>query len=510
MKRKLFTLLMLLVSVFAIVMISNTSTEAATANEEVKALFEEYYNKGTYTKDTVINLTEKAQEDLTIKGYFHAGVNLLKRTTYYKGDSLWMSNHLNGYSYYGTHYNGEEADGVTNAHTSEPLVQPENPSVVLSGEGKNSMEEYYTTLADLIANEATWTANGTEYSTDDETVKGYFLDFTAPCLYANENGKVGTKNYFTFTKAVVKTVDHNLVLELYVSSTDFAAVSGGVEGEENVLSTATIKPSHIHDYAIAKSDSNNHWNECSCGEKADLETHTPGVSASWTSAQICTKCNYELNSKVTSVTIYYYNSKGWSTVNLYAWIVDPIASWPGSAMNVASEVGSNWYSLEVKADSLEGLKIIFNNGSAQTGDISVVEGKYYYYGTNTTGYATASEVEEAVANEQQPSGVTLYLKPNSNWKQSSAWFAVYYWGASGSQWAKMTDSDGDGIYEVTINDPSDCSSGIIFCRMNSSKTNLGWDSKWDQTVDLKYDGTKNLFTVNANAWNNANGTWSVK
>lgn len=110
--------------------------------------------------------------------------------------------------------------------------------------------------------------------------------------------------------------------------------------------------------------------------------------------------------------------------------------------------------------------------------------------------------------EENATGITLYLKPNNNWKADSAWFAVYYWGTGvDAQWAKMTDSDGDGIYEATIKTEFE---NVIFCRMNSSKTTLDWGSKWDQTVDLSYTDGYNLCTIPEGAWNNANGNWSKK
>ena len=43
------------------------------------------------------------------------------------------------------------------------------------------------------------------------------------------------------------------------------------------------------------------------------------------------------------------------------------------------------------------------------------------------------------------SGTTVYLKPNSNWKQQNTWFAAYYWDTT-DHWIKLTDTDGDGIY----------------------------------------------------------------
>ena len=102
----------------------------------------------------------------------------------------------------------------------------------------------------------------------------------------------------------------------------------------------------------------------------------------------------------------------------------------------------------------------------------------------------------------------LYLKPNSNWTSSSAWFAAYFFG-NGEKWVKMLDEDGDGIYSCEI--PTDKTyPSVILVRMNSAKSALSWDSKWDQTNDLTVptDG-KNLYTVAAGAWSNGNGSWST-
>ena len=103
-------------------------------------------------------------------------------------------------------------------------------------------------------------------------------------------------------------------------------------------------------------------------------------------------------------------------------------------------------------------------------------------------------------------GTKLFLKPNANWTQADARFAMYLWGDGGNIWAGMTDSDGDGVYEGTA--PAGSWTNVIFCRMNPATTVNDWDSKWDQTVDLTCDYTDNTFTVADGAWNNASGTWS--
>ena len=97
----------------------------------------------------------------------------------------------------------------------------------------------------------------------------------------------------------------------------------------------------------------------------------------------------------------------------------------------------------------------------------------------------------------------IYLKPNSNWVQSDAWFAVYTWDVN-PNWYTMSDSDGDGMYECTL--PAGVTN-VIFCRMNPASTTLDWSNKWDQTGDLKYTGS-NCFTVKDGDWNSAGGSWS--
>lgn len=104
---------------------------------------------------------------------------------------------------------------------------------------------------------------------------------------------------------------------------------------------------------------------------------------------------------------------------------------------------------------------------------------------------------------------TIYLKPNSNWLQSDARFAVYVWDSSGKEWYNM-ESDGNGYYKVTI--PKKYSN-IIFARMNPSTTsnNFNDGTCWNQTVDqtIPTDG-KNCFIINSGDWDNANGTWTTK
>ena len=164
---------------------------------------------------------------------------------------------------------------------------------------------------------------------------------------------------------------------------------------------------------------------------------------------------------------------------------------------------------------------VYSGGS----DISITAAgtyDFYFDYTNKRLYAVTAGTDYTAVPQQTAEGkepeleepeVTenmLYLKPNSNWKQSNARFAAYFFG-NGDKWVSMVDSDGDGIYEVNIPEGYTYGCNVIFCRMNPSTTANNWNNKWNQTADLKAptDG-KNLYTVKDGTWDKGGGTWSVK
>lgn len=127
----------------------------------------------------------------------------------------------------------------------------------------------------------------------------------------------------------------------------------------------------------------------------------------------------------------------------------------------------------------------------------------------TTQPTTAAPTTQptTVAPTTVPASNMVYLKPNSNWTQSNAWFAIYVFNGSNNSWAKM-NSAGNGYYSAEI--PSGNWSKIIFCRMNPASSNLDWSNKWDQTNDLDIPtGSNKCYTVAEGAWSNGNGSWGA-
>ena len=104
-------------------------------------------------------------------------------------------------------------------------------------------------------------------------------------------------------------------------------------------------------------------------------------------------------------------------------------------------------------------------------------------------------------------GTKLYLKPNANWNADGARFAAYFFGGDGELWVSMTDTDNDGVYEVTC---SGTREKVIFCRMNGGNSTNGWGNKWNQTADLTWDGTKNQYNVPDGAWDNSGNDYWVE
>ena len=239
MKKLLVVFMLCLIGILVSTNLLINSFAEETDNGKLTELLADYYNGGSYKKRTEIYLNEKAVSELG--QYFHAGCTILERTTYYSGNELWMSRgkEVEGvtYSYYGTAYNGETAIGVTNATATEALVTPANAPIVLSGEGKESMEDYYVTLKDIsedVFENVEWTYENGVYSTTNVDVIDYFRLFTAPCFLekTDENAQ-----YLQFSKVTVEELYGTLELKLYV---DAEQEKGKLTTTDGLFSQATI------------------------------------------------------------------------------------------------------------------------------------------------------------------------------------------------------------------------------------------------------------------------------
>ena len=236
--KKILTVLTMLIFTFAFLLFSNLTAakEDSTSNENTNSLNDligHYVDEtATYTKETKIFLNEESQNELLQNGGFHANVSTLERTTYYKGSELWMSREDGKYSYYGT---AEGNTGVTYASAITPLVTPADAKVVLSGEGKNSMQEYYIGLEDIVAKDShNWSMENGVYTTTSAEVIEWFKAFTAPCYLGFDLSE--TSHYISLDKATISSdLAGNLILNLYATE-DY----GKFSSEDGLFSQAKI------------------------------------------------------------------------------------------------------------------------------------------------------------------------------------------------------------------------------------------------------------------------------
>lgn len=217
------------------------------------------------------------------------------------------------------------------------------------------------------------------------------------------------------------------------------------------------------------------------------------------------------------------------------YLVGDFNNWTAADANYKMALDGEWYVFE--NFTADGKKVKFvadadwkiNRGGSfianqaievtQDGsDMSVPAGNYdvYLSADAATAYFMTPGLLPGEAPE--PEGIYaeegwVYLKPNSNWTQAGARFAIYFFG-NGDTWVSMTKVEGTNYYGVNILDIiSKGYTSMIFCRMNPGASENKWENKWNQTGDLKvsdFTSGNNCFSVPSGSWDGATtGCWST-
>ena len=298
-KKILFSVFM--IAAMAVMSLVLVDAAAGDADTEAQGLFNTYYNNGTYTKQTVINVKDSTTDE--VKAYFHAGANALERTTYYTPGELWMTNADNtinsGYGTgdgYTTHF--KKVDGVNKVDYTVKGVK--------DGRDWTSMETAFVTLFDLKGSTG-WDKSGKVYVNTTNEVLEQYREFVAPMWLSGAE----TENYVVFEKATMENTADGLVLKLYVKSTNAGHL---VDGANLVFAQALITD-HICYYDVLGHNSTHHYNECTCGaiDNTSNEAHKGG-SATTTAKAVCDVCGESYGELKKVVTIYF--DLNWSDVTL--------------------------------------------------------------------------------------------------------------------------------------------------------------------------------------------------
>ncbi|MBQ7964610.1 MAG: CotH kinase family protein [Ruminococcus sp.] len=120
----------------------------------------------------------------------------------------------------------------------------------------------------------------------------------------------------------------------------------------------------------------------------------------------------------------------------------------------------------------------------------------------------AAETDAAEIGATITGGTTFYLNAKF-WDASDATerYAAYFCnGSSAAHWYSAYGPNADGYYWVTVNS-GESHANIIWCRMDAANSTNDWPNKWNQTGDIVWDGTSNLFTISQ--WDGQTSGWST-
>ena len=132
-------------------------------------------------------------------------------------------------------------------------------------------------------------------------------------------------------------------------------------------------------------------------------------------------------------TVYFYNTRGWEKVGVYAWGSAQLGDWPGKE---AENIGNNWWKLTIDSAPGSDFNIIFNDfgGGSQTGNLLVDSiSKVYFWGNNK--YSSKAEAEKAAYDFEHSEGETIEEKDGNTlvyFYDENAWnnVYVYAWGGN--------------------------------------------------------------------------------
>ncbi len=188
-------------------------------------------------------------------------------------------------------------------------------------------------------------------------------------------------------------------------------------------------------------------------------------------------------------SVYFFNTEGWNTVNVYGWLdggEQLFGGWPGAA---AVNDNGGWYRADIKTyNEISSFNVIFNNGEGkQTVNIEGItptsKDVYFAPDVDKSGdqiaidrYTSKEEAEEALGVSS--SFATAYFYDAEGWGQVS----VYTWGATSfGDWpGKALTKGEDGWYSVTLPAGPSEDLNIIFNNCGNGR----------QTNDMKVNDMK--------------------
>lgn len=185
-------------------------------------------------------------------------------------------------------------------------------------------------------------------------------------------------------------------------------------------------------------------------------------------------------------TVSFTNPDNWTKVNAYAWSGSgtQTANWPGTAMTKTGDV----WTLTMEGAVPE--NIIFNDGSAQTGDLKFVDGATY----DKLGVVGAELITYSV----------YFDNSKTNW--NNVYFYTFSPEVCGSWPGVELQKNSDGLYEWNYEATSEPSfGGIIFTNNQGAQTaNLTFENNATYDINGKVGAELHSYTV---YFDNSKSNW---
>ena len=182
-------------------------------------------------------------------------------------------------------------------------------------------------------------------------------------------------------------------------------------------------------------------------------------------------------------------------------------------VNASDALGKATISVSVGGTDLTGATTVTNsNPGADYTFTGSASGKIVVRIDRGAAEKKALYVKSVVVTYSTPAPIPttrdLYLTLSSDWAGWPAKYAVYYFDDETNGWSDfMTEVEGE-TNMLTTSIPI-AYSKIIFVRLDGAATEVGWGSKWSQTVNLTIPDGKNAFTVTSGGTGDeCDGNWA--
>ncbi len=176
-------------------------------------------------------------------------------------------------------------------------------------------------------------------------------------------------------------------------------------------------------------------------------------------------------------TIYFKSEDGWTTVNVYTYEPELIGGWPGEPMTaVDGQDGWFYYSFE---EGMTPNKLIFNNGTAQTGNLTY-DGENNYYAYNDLTGAGQWGADFTVQAPAVAPTYRLYFYNTNGWAtvNAYAWTGRLKYTGEWPGTAMTADTENNGWYYIDV---------------NQNAVNVIFNDGTIQTDNLEIDGVNNYY-----------------